>query len=159
MISIFSVTLVTLYGQTRILFTMGTDGVLPPIFKRVNPKTMTPVPNTIIVAIVVSLLAGLVPLDGLADLVSIGTLAAFTVVALAVMILRRREPDLPRTFRVPGYPVTPLLSIAACLFVIAGLHWVTFVFFGLWVGAVLAFYLAYGIKHSNLEPYPSGVDT
>lgn len=155
-ISIFSVTLVTMYGQTRILFTMGSDGVLPPIFRRVNPKTLTPVPNTIIVAVVVSLLAGLVPLDGLADLVSIGTLAAFTVVAIAVIVLRRREPDLPRSFRVPGYPVTPVLSIAACLFVISGLHWITFVFFGLWVAAMLAFYFAYGIKHSNLEPYPDG---
>lgn len=113
-------------------------------------------PNTIIVAVVVSLLAGLVPLDGLADLVSIGTLAAFTVVAIAVIVLRRREPDLPRSFRVPGYPVTPVLSIAACLFVISGLHWITFVFFGLWVAAMLAFYFAYGIKHSNLEPYPDG---
>lgn len=155
-ISIFSVTLVTIYGQTRILFTMGTDGVLPPLFKKVNPKTMTPVTNTIIVAVVVSLLAGFVPLAGLADLVSIGTLVAFTVVSVAVILLRRREPDLPRSFKVPGYPVTPLLSIAACVFVISGLHWVTFVFFGLWVGVVLIFYFSYSIKHSNLEPYPDG---
>ena len=56
----------------------------------------------------------------------------------------------------PGYPVTPLLSIAACVFVISGLHWVTFVFFGLWVGVVLIFYFSYSIKHSNLEPYPDG---
>ena len=158
-ISIFSVTLVTIYGQTRILFTMGTDGVLPPLFKKVNPKTMTPVANTIIVAVVVSLLAGFVPLAGLADLVSIGTLVAFTVVSVAVILLRRREPDLPRSFKVPGYPVTPLLSIAACVFVISGLHWVTFVFFGLWVGAVLIFYFAYSIKHSNLEPYPDGTES
>ncbi|GAB98034.1 amino acid transporter [Kineosphaera limosa] len=158
-ISIFSVTLVTMYGQTRILFTMGSDGVLPPIFKRVNPKTLTPIPNTIIVAVVVSLLAGLVPLEGLADLVSIGTLAAFTVVAIAVILLRRREPDLPRTFRVPGYPVTPVLSIIACLFVISGLHWVTFLFFGLWVGAMMLFYFVYGIKHSNLEPYPNAEES
>lgn len=155
-ISIFSVTLVTMYGQTRILFTMGSDGVLPPFFKRVNQRTLTPIGNTIVVAIVVALLAGLVPLDGLADLVSIGTLAAFTVVAIAVIILRRTQPDLPRSFKVPGYPVTPILSIAACVFVISGLHLITFVFFALWVGAVLVFYFAYGIKHSNLEPYPEG---
>lgn len=157
-ISIFSVTLVTMYGQTRILFTMGSDGVLPPLFKRVNPRTLTPVPNTIIVAVVVSLLAGFVPLDGLADLVSIGTLAAFTVVSVAVILLRRRQPDLPRTFRVPGYPVTPILSILACLVVISGLQLVTWLFFALWVGAVLIFYFAYGIKHSNLEPYPDADD-
>lgn len=158
-ISIFSVTLVTMYGQTRILFTMGSDGVLPPLFKRVNPRTLTPVPNTIIVAIVVALLAGFIPLDGLADMVSIGTLAAFTVVSLAVIILRRREPDLPRSFKVPGYPVTPVLSIAACVFVIAGLPALSYLLFALWVGTVLVFYFAYSIKHSNLEPYPSSEDT
>lgn len=157
-ISIFSVTLVTMYGQTRILFTMGTDGVLPPLFKKVHPRTLTPVPNTIIVAIVVALLAGFVPLDSLADLVSIGTLAAFTVVSLAVIILRRREPNLPRSFKVPGYPVVPILSIAACLVVMSGLPAHTWLFFGAWVGVVLVFYFAYSIKHSNLEPYPSGED-
>ena len=76
-ISIFSVTLVTLYGQTRILFAMGRDGLLPSLFAKVDPRTMTPVNNTIIVAIMVSILAGLVPLDYLADMVSIGTLMAF----------------------------------------------------------------------------------
>lgn len=153
-ISIFSVTLVTIYGQTRILFTMGVDGVIPPIFKQVNPRTLTPVPNTLIVGGAVALMAGFVPLDSLADLTSIGTLAAFTVVSLAVIILRRREPNLHRPFRVPGYPVTPILSIAACLFVMSGLPWYTFVAFVIWVGAFLVFYFAYGIKHSNLEPYP-----
>lgn len=155
-ISIFSVTLVTLYGQTRILFTMGSDGVIPPIFRRVNPRTLTPVANTIIVAIAVSLLAGFVPLDKLADLTSIGTLAAFGVVSLAVIILRRREPDMHRAFTVPGYPLTPILSIVACLVVISGLSAVTFLAFAAWVGVFLAFYFGYGISHSNLEPYPRG---
>ena len=153
-ISIFSVTLVTIYGQTRILFTMGTDGVMPPIFSKVNPRTLTPIPNTIIVATAVALLAGLIPLTELADMTSIGTLAAFSVVSASVIILRRREPDLHRNFRVPGYPVTPILSIAFCLFVISGLQLITFALFAAWVGAVLVFYLVYGIKHSNLEPYP-----
>lgn len=153
-ISIFSITLVTMYGQTRILFTMSTDGVVPPVFHKINPRSMTPVVNTIIVAIAVALLAGFVPLGGLADLTSIGTLAAFTVVSAAVIILRRREPDLKRNFKVPGYPVTPILSVAACLFVMSGLQWITFAVFAGWVGVVLLFYFAYGIKHSNLEPYP-----
>ncbi len=153
-VSIFSVTLVTLYGQSRILFTMGTDGVVPPVFKRVNPRSLTPVANTLIVGGVVAFLAGLVPLDYLADLTSIGTLVAFAVVSLTVIILRRRDPDLHRPFKVPGYPVTPLLSVAACVFVLSGLSWITFVAFGVWVGAFLIFYFVYGIKHSNLEPYP-----
>src|ERR671917_1746195 len=124
-ISIFSVTLVTLYGQTRILFAMGRDGMLPRMFARVSPRTQTPVQNTIIVSIVVAILAAVVPLDYLIDLVSIGTLTAFIVVSLGVIILRRREPDLPRGFRVPGYPVTPILSILACLYILSSLPWVT----------------------------------
>ncbi len=158
-ISIFSVTLVTLYGQTRILFTMGYDGVMPPIFAKVNPTTLTPIPNTVIVCAAVAALAGFVPLDGLADLTSIGTLAAFSVVSIAVIILRVREPDLHRGFKVPGYPVTPILSILACILVISGLKAITFLAFAGWVGVFLLFYLLYGIKHSNLEPYPKGDET
>lgn len=103
-----------LYGQTRILFAMGRDGLLPSLFAKVNPRTQTPVNNTIIVAVVVSILAGFVPLGYLADMVSIGTLVAFSVVSVGVVLLRVREPDLPRGFRVPLYPVTPVLSVLAC---------------------------------------------
>ncbi|MBJ7290792.1 amino acid permease [Williamsia sp.] len=161
-ISIFSVTLVTLYGQTRILFAMGRDGMLPEFFTKVNPRTLTPVNNTIVVAIVVAILAGFIPLDYLADMVSVGTLVAFIVVSLGVIILRRRQPDLKRPFRVPLYPVTPVLAIAACAYILYGLHWYTFVFFGIWVGAVLAFYLLWGRHHSALNkpgPDDSGLGT
>jgi APA family basic amino acid/polyamine antiporter len=147
-ISIFSVTLVTLYGQTRILFAMGRDGMLPPVFAKVSPRTGTPVNNTIIVAVVVALLAAFVPLDYLIDVVSIGTLTAFVIVSLGVIILRRREPDLPRAFKVPGYPVTPVLSILACAYILSSLHWITWVVFAGWVLVFLAFYLVYGRKHS-----------
>lgn len=150
-ISIFSVTLVTMYGQTRILFAMGRDGLLPPLFARVNPRSMTPVNNTVVVAVIVGLLAGFVPLDYLADLVSIGTLVAFCVVSLGVIILRRREPDLPRGFRVPGYPVTPVLAILACGYILASLHWYTWVAFAGWLAAVLVFYFTWGRHHSALN--------
>ena len=103
-ISIFSVTLVVMYGQTRILFAMGRDGLLPSMFAKVNPRTMTPVNNTIIVAAVTGILAGFVPLDYLWDLVSIGTLVAFIVVSIGVIILRVREPDLPRGVQGPRIP-------------------------------------------------------
>lgn len=149
-ISIFSVTLVTLYGSTRILFAIGRDGLLPSIFATVNPRTMTPVNNTVIVGIIIGLLAGLVPLDKLADMVSIGTLVAFITVSVAVIILRVREPDLPRGFRVPGYPVTPMLSVLACLYILASLHWYTWLAFGLWVSVVLTFYFTWGRHHSAL---------
>ena len=149
-ISIFSVTLVTLYGQTRILFAMGRDGMLPHVFARVSPRTQTPVNNTIIVAIVVAILAAIVPLDYLIDVVSIGTLTAFIVVSLGVIILRYREPDLPRGFTVPGFPVTPILSILACAYILASLHWYTWVIFAGWVAVFLVFYMLYGRKHSVL---------
>ena len=122
------------------------------MFAKVNPRTMTPINNTIVVAIVVGLLAGLVPLDKLADMVSIGTLVAFITVSIAVIILRVREPDLPRGFKVPGYPVTPVLSVLACGYILASLHWYTWLAFGAWVAVVLAFYFLWGLHHSALNP-------
>ncbi len=150
-ISIFSVTLVVMYGQTRILFAMGRDGLLPSLFAKVNPRSMTPVNNTIIVAVVTGILAGFIPLDYLLDMVSIGTLVAFITVSIGVIILRVREPDLPRGFKVPGYPVTPILSVVACIVVLWGLHWYTWLWFALWVGAALLFYLVWSRKHSALN--------
>lgn len=157
-ISIFSVTLVTMYGQTRILFAMGRDGMLPPVFSRVSGQTQTPVNNTIIVAVIVSILAAFVPLDYLIDVVSIGTLTAFIVVSLGVLILRYRQPDLPRGFKVPGFPVTPILSILACGYILISLHWYTWLIFAGWVGVWLVFYLLYGRKHSVLGRRLAGED-
>ena len=150
-ISIFSVTLVTLYGQTRILFAMGRDGMLPDKFASVNPRTLTPTFNTIVVSIVVALIAGFVPADYLWDTVSIGTLMAFIVVALAVLLLRRTEPELDRPFRVPGYPVTPLLTIGVCIYILSGLAPVTWLIFAAWLAVVLAFYLLWGRRHASLN--------
>ncbi|MFT3875823.1 MAG: amino acid permease [Propioniciclava sp.] len=149
-ISIFSVTLVVLYGQTRILFTMSRDGMVPKIFQKVNRRTLTPVPNTLIVSAIIAVMAGLIPLNFLAEMTSIGTLVAFLVVSIGLMVLRRREPDLPRGFKVPLYPVTPILSILGCLWIIKDLRPVTiYVFLG-WTAIVLVFYFFYGRKHSTL---------
>jgi len=150
-ISIFSVTLVTQYGQTRIVFAMGRDGLLPPRFATVNTRTMTPVTNTVIVATAASVLAAFVPLEKLADLVSVGTLTAFTVVSIGVIILRVRQPDLPRGFKVPGYPVTPALSVLACGYILASLHWYTWLAFSGWVSLALIYYLVWGRHHSALN--------
>lgn len=150
-VSIFTVTLVTMYGQTRILFAMGRDGLLPARFAKVNPRTMTPVHNTVIVAIFASTLAAFIPLDSLADMVSIGTLTAFSVVAVGVIVLRVREPDLPRGFKVPGYPVTPVLSVLACGYILASLHWYTWLAFSGWVAVAVIFYLMWGRHHSALN--------
>jgi basic amino acid/polyamine antiporter, APA family len=149
-ISIFSVVLVVIYGQTRILFAMGRDGMIPPIFHRLNPRTLTPVPATIMVAVVVSLLAGLLPINFLAEMTSIGTLVAFLVVSVGVMVLRQTAPDLPRGFRVPLYPVTPIASIAGCIWIIQDLRAKTiYVFFG-WAAVALLWYAVYGRHHATL---------
>jgi basic amino acid/polyamine antiporter, APA family len=150
-ISIFSVTLVTVYGQTRILFAIGRDGMLPKFFEQVNPRTQTPVNNTILVAVVVALLAGLLPINFLAEMTSIGTLVAFLVVSVGVIILRRTAPDLPRGFKVPGYPVVPILSILGCFWIIYNLRLITILVFLIWVAVALVWYFAYGMKHSRLN--------
>jgi basic amino acid/polyamine antiporter, APA family len=149
-ISIFSVTLVTLYGQTRILFAMGRDGMLPEVFHRVNPTTLAPVRNTIIVAVFVGILAGFIPLTVLIDLTSMGTLVAFTVVSIGVIVLRRTQPDLPRGFRVPFYPVTPVLSAAFALYIISQLPYSTFALFAVWLGVAAIIYFSYSRGHSRL---------
>jgi amino acid transporter len=150
-VSIFSVTLVTMYGQTRILFAIGRDGLLPSTFATVHPRLRTPARTTVVVAVVVGVLAGLVPLDALWDLVSIGTLVAFTTVSVGVVVLRRTRPDLPQGFRVPAYPLVPVASVLACLYILSGLPWSTFAWFGLWLGVVLAFYFLWGRHHSVLQ--------
>jgi len=152
-ISIFSVTLVTLYGQTRILFAIGRDGLIPRKFLEVSPKTMTPTFNTIVVAIVVALIGGFVPSDYLWDTVSIGTLVAFSMVAIGIIVMRRTHPDLERPFRIPGYPVTPILTVLACLYILWGLAAITWVIFGIWIAIVLLFYFFYGRHHATLNTY------
>jgi APA family basic amino acid/polyamine antiporter len=149
-VSIFSVTLVVIYGQTRILFAMGRDGMLPEVFHRVHPRTLTPVHTTVIVAVVVGLLAGLLPIEFLAEMTSIGTLAAFIVVSIGVIVLRRTAPDLPRGFRVPFYPVTPILSVIGCGWIILDLRPVTITAFAIWVTLAMVWYFTYGIRHSRL---------
>jgi APA family basic amino acid/polyamine antiporter len=149
-ISIFSVTLVSIYGQTRILFAMSRDGMIPEMFHRVNPRTLTPIQNTIAVAAVISLLAGLIPINFLAEMTSIGTLVAFITVSIGVIVLRRRQPDLKRSFKVPLYPVTPILSIIGCLWIIKSLRPVTIYVFVIWVLIAFVWYFFYARNHSHL---------
>lgn len=149
-ISIFSVTLVVIYGQTRILFAMSRDGMIPRFFHRLNPRTMTPVSATFVVACVLTLLAGVVPIDFLFEMTSIGTLVAFLIVSIGVMVLRQTAPDLPRGFKVPLYPLVPLGSIAGCIWIIKDLRAITIYVFAGWAAVALAWYFFYGIRHSTL---------
>ncbi|NRQ37657.1 amino acid permease [Nonomuraea sp. NN258] len=150
-IAIASVVLTVMYGQTRILFAMSRDGLIPRIFQRVNPRHQVPVANTLIVAAFIAVLAGLVPLGQLAEATSIGTLFAFTIVNIGVLVLRRRSPDLPRSFRAPLFPLTPVLGAIFCGIVMAGLAAVTWAAFGLWMLAGLICYFLYGYRHSRLN--------
>ncbi|MEU6794614.1 amino acid permease [Nonomuraea wenchangensis] len=150
-VAIASVVLTVLYGQTRILFAMSRDGLVPRVFQRVDPRRQVPVANTLIVAGFVSVLAGLVPLGQLAEATSIGTLFAFALVNVGVVVLRQRRPDLPRGFRVPFFPLTPVLGAVMCVLVMAGLAGVTWAAFGLWMAVGLACYFLYGFRRSRLN--------
>ncbi len=149
-ISIFSVTLVVMYGQTRILFAMSRDGLLPKLFQKVNPRTMTPTYNTYIVAVFIAILAAMIPLDVLANLTSMGTLIAFAVVSLGVIILRRTRPDLPRGFHVPLFPVIPIISVCFCVYLIIELPWDTYALFAVWLTGAMIIYFGYSRRNSVL---------
>ncbi|MFJ3785643.1 amino acid permease [Streptomyces sp. SID5770] len=153
-VAIASVVLAVMYGQTRILMSMSRDGLVPRVFERVSPKTSTPVANTWIVAAVFAVPAAFAPLDVVVDLTTIGTLAVMAVVNLAVMVLRRRAPELPRSFRVPLFPLSPLLGIGFCLYLIWGTGWATWVQFAVFLVAGGLLYALYGRRNSRLVTSP-----
>ncbi|MDF5756798.1 amino acid permease [Spongiactinospora sp. TRM90649] len=149
-IAITSVVLTVLYGQTRILFAMSRDGLIPGIFQRVSPRRRVPAANTLIVCLFVAVLAGLIPLGRLADATSIGTLFAFSVVNVGVLVLRRTKPDLRRSFRTPLFPLTPILGVLFCVFLMTRLDRATWITFLLWSALGLAAYFGYGFRRSRL---------
>lgn len=149
-IAISSVVLTVMYGQTRILFAMARDGLIPKVFERVNPRTQTPVTNTLIVTGFIAVLAAVVPIDQLADATSIGTLFAFALVNVGVMVLRRTKPGLSRSFKTPLYPITPILGVTFCLYLMVRLAGVTWLVFLIWTVVGLIAYLSYGRRHSRL---------
>jgi APA family basic amino acid/polyamine antiporter len=155
-IAIASVVLTVLYGQTRILYAMSRDGLVPPVFSRVSARRRIPVANTVIVSVLIALLAGLVPLGELANATSIGTLFAFALVNVGVILLRRTRPDLPRTFRTPLYPLTPVLGVLFCVLLVFGLGTATWLVFLAWMLVGLAVYFGYGYRHSALRTPPAG---
>lgn len=156
---ITSVILVLLLGQTRVLFAMSRDHLLPPGLARVHPRFGTPWLITVVVTAGVALLAGFVPLEALSELVSIGTLFAFVVVCLGVLVLRRTRPDLPRSFRTPGVPVVPILGVVACVWLMVNLPLDTWLRFLVWMAVGLVVYAVYGRRRSRLvtgEPIRTG---
>jgi APA family basic amino acid/polyamine antiporter len=150
-IGLTSVVLVLMYAQTRIFYTMARDGLLPKIFSRVHPKFHTPYINTMLVGTITAVAAGFFDINVLGDMTSVGTLAAFAIVCLSVIYLRRAAPDLPRGFSVPLYPITPILGILSCLYLITTVPFNVLIFFIYFLVGAVALYFIYGMRNSNLQ--------
>ena len=150
LIGLTVVVMILVLGQSRVAFAMSRDNLLPRWFSRVHPQFRTPYRITIITGVVAALLAYFLPLTTLGELVNIGTLAAFVLVSIGVIILRRTRPDLPRSFKVPGYPVIPILAALACLFVMGFLTIGTWIRFLVWMAIGLIWYFGYSRSHSRL---------
>lgn len=149
-IGLTTVIMIMMLGQSRVFFAMSRDRLLPPVFARVHPATGTPLVVTISTGVTVAVIAALVPLTELASLVNIGTLFAFVLVAIGVLVLRRTRPDLPRAFRVPGVPWLPILSVLASGYLMLNLSAVTWERFAIWMLIGLVFYAIYGRRRSRL---------
>jgi APA family basic amino acid/polyamine antiporter len=147
---LFSTMLVQLLGQTRIFYSMSRDGLLPRIFSVVHPRFRTPHLSTMLTGVIIAAMAGLTPISVLSSLVSIGTLLAFVLVSLGVIILRRTMPDAPRPFRTPGVPTVPILGALICLAQMVGLPLATWERLVIWLAIGLVVYFSYSRRSSVL---------
>jgi APA family basic amino acid/polyamine antiporter len=143
--------LVLYYAITRILFAVSRDGLLPPFFSKISPRTKSPIRVIVLIGALMCGLAGFLPLNRLAELTNIGTLAAFAVVCAGVLVLRRTNPELKRGFRVPGGPIVPVLGVLFCLGLMFFLSAHTWQYFGVVMAAALVTYFLYGYTHSRLN--------
>jgi APA family basic amino acid/polyamine antiporter len=150
-IAMGSVLLVFQLGQPRIFFSMSRDGLLPPVFAKLHPRFKTPYVGTILTGVFVAVFAAFANIAEVVDLTNIGTLFAFILVSAGVIFLRRSDPDRRRPFRVPWVPLTPLISIVACFYLMLQLPAVTWIRFGIWLAVGLVLYFAYGYRHSALR--------
>jgi APA family basic amino acid/polyamine antiporter len=146
-----TVIMTLLIGATRVVFAMSRDWLLPPSIGRTHPKTGTPVRITVTLGLVIALVASLTPIGKLEEMVNIGTLAAFTLVSIAVIVLRRRRPDLKRAFRVPFVPVLPILSALICFYLMLNLSVETWLRFIVWMALGFVVYFGYSYRNSRLS--------
>lgn len=145
-----SVILVMLMGQSRVFFSMSKDGLIPRIFSVVNPRTQTPARNNLLFMLFVSLFAAFVPARVVGEMTSIGTLFAFILVCIGIWVMRKKMPEIPRSFKTPMVPLVPLLGIVTCLFMMVFLPMDTWIRLLVWMLIGMDIYLAYGAKHSHL---------
>ena len=146
-----SVILVMLLGQSRVFYSMSRDGLVPKIFSDVHPKFKTPYKANLIFMVVVGAFAAFVPGDIVGDMTSIGTLFAFMLVCVAVIILRKTDPDMPRSFKTPLVPLVPILGVIVCGAMIVGLGWTNWLRLGGWLAIGVLIYFIYSKKHSKLQ--------
>lgn len=146
-----TVILVLLYGQTRIFFSMSRDGLLPKVFSSVHPRFKTPYKMTWVLGFIAATIGAVIPLNRLAELVNIGTLSAFVLVSIGVIILRKTQPDLKRTYRCPGVPGLPIMAILSCLFLMSQLQLITWIAFVIWICIGVVVYFLYSRNHSLLN--------
>jgi APA family basic amino acid/polyamine antiporter len=144
-----STMLVMLLGQPRIFYSMSRDGLLPPLFSKVHRKFKTPYITTALTGGVVALVAGLFPIATLTQLTSMGTLLAFVMVSLGILVLRRTNPNLERPFKTPGMPWVPILGALICLAQMAGLPGTTWIRLIVWLAIGLAIYFGYGRRSAE----------
>jgi APA family basic amino acid/polyamine antiporter len=145
-----TVILILMIGQSRVLFAMSRDRLLPGWLSSVHPRYGTPWVISLIAGAVVALIATFVPLTTLADMVNIGTLFAFVLVSIGVVVLRRTQPDLPRAFRTPAVPLVPILAVISCVFLMLNLGSLTWWRFLVWMAIGLVVYFLYGYRNSRL---------
>ena len=149
-----SVALVSLLGQPRIFFSMAKDGLLPATFSKLHPRFRTPYVSTILTGVICSIVAGLLPLDLLGELISIGTLMAFAIVCLGILVLRKTRPDLPRPFRTPWVPLVPILGVITCVGMMFTLPPDTLLRLAIWMAIGFVVYFGYSVRHSTLRNGP-----
>jgi APA family basic amino acid/polyamine antiporter len=145
-----SVILVMLMGQSRVFYSMGKDGLLPKIFSDVHPKFKTPYKANLILLVFVGAIAALIPIDIVGEMTSIGTLFAFILVCIGVIVLRKTNPELPRGFRTPLMPFVPIMGIISCGLMMSGLDWTNWLRLALWLAIGMAIYYLYGRKNSKI---------
>jgi basic amino acid/polyamine antiporter, APA family len=147
-----SVMLVMLLGQTRVLYSMANDGLLPKkFFADVHPKWRTPWKNTILVGLLAAIVGSVTPIDDIGKMVNIGTLLAFVIVCIAVMVLRKTNPDQARPFRTPWVPVVPILGILFNGFMMYKLGWINWARLVIWLVIGMFVYFGYSVKHSKVQ--------